>query len=140
MKTKYSCQSCGWEGVKWHGRCPQCSSWNSIVEELQSFSINEGKRERFSLSSKDAEPRPFSSIKTESLKRIHSGLKEFDRTLGGGLTSGSFVLLGGDPGIGKSTLLLQVCGHLAQKKKKVLYISAEESAKQTALRAQSFET
>ena len=130
-KIKHVCQSCGWEGSKWHGRCPQCSSWNSIVEELQSLSVS-GKR--FSLSTKDSVPLPFSKIATDSLKRYPSGLAEFDRVLGGGLTPGAFVLLGGDPGIGKSTLLLQVCGSLAQKYK-TLYISAEESARQTALRA-----
>ena len=130
-KIRHTCQSCGWEGSKWHGRCPQCSSWNSIVEELQPLSVS---GERFSISPKDSVPLPFSKIAADSIQRCPSGLTEFDRVLGGGLTPGAFILLGGDPGIGKSTLLLQVCGRLAQKQK-VLYISAEESARQTALRA-----
>ena len=130
-KIRHVCQNCGWEGSKWHGRCPQCSSWNSIVEELQPLSVS---GERFSLSVKDSIPLPFSKIAADLIQRYPSGLAEFDRVLGGGLTPGAFVLLGGDPGIGKSTLLLQVCGRLAQKQK-TLYISAEESARQTALRA-----
>ena len=131
--TQYSCQECGWLGKKWHGKCPQCSKWNSIVEEL--VSTPTGKKDRPSIGTVQAEPQPFSEMKWDKLKKQASGLQEFDRVLGGGITPGSFVLLGGDPGIGKSTLLLQVCGHLAQKNKKVLYISAEESSEQSALRA-----
>ena len=131
QKVKYLCQNCGWETYKWHGRCPQCAEWNTLVEE----SVSVSGHGRFALRSpKNAVPLPFSKITAEPIRRCPSGLTEFDRVLGGGVTPGAFILLGGDPGIGKSTLLLQVCGRLA-KKWKTLYISAEESARQTALRA-----
>ncbi len=133
-KSIYVCQSCGWEGVKWQGRCPQCESWNSIVEE-QVIGLK-GSKERFSISGGNTSPLPFSEMTIQSFDRQSSGLKEFDRVIGGGFVPGSFLLLGGDPGVGKSTLLLQVCGYLSENHKKVLYVSAEESASQTALRAQ----
>lgn len=133
-KTIYVCQNCSWQGVKWQGLCPQCNTWNSIVEEAVLDS--KGGKTQVSLSgSKDLKPLPFSEISSTSFKRFNSGIKEFDRIVGGGLVPGSFVLLGGDPGIGKSTLLLQVSGELSQSQNKVLYVSAEESASQTALRA-----
>ena len=129
-KVQYVCQNCGWVSPKWQGRCSQCSTWNSLIEEISLI------REKPSLGESDSAPLPFSRIITSKEEdRFTSGLKEFDRVLGGGLVPGAFLLLGGAPGIGKSTLLLQVCGYLAQKKKKVLYVSAEESAQQTALRA-----
>ncbi len=133
-KTIYVCQSCAWEGVKWQGRCPQCESWNSIIEEQVIGS--KGGKERFSIGGGTESPLPFSEMDISSFDRQSSGLKEFDRVIGGGFVSGSFLLLGGDPGIGKSTLLLQVCGYLSEGRKKVLYVSAEESGSQTALRAQ----
>ena len=131
QKVKYLCQNCGWETHKWHGRCPQCAEWNTLTEE----SVSVSGHGRLALrSSKGAVPLPFSKITAEPVRRCASGMTEFDRVLGGGVAPGAFILLGGDPGIGKSTLLLQVCGRLAQKQK-TLYISAEESARQTALRA-----
>ena len=133
-KSIFACQSCGWEGPKWQGQCPQCQSWNTITEE-QAL-VTEPSKQRFSLSTESGKAFQFSEIETQSLNRKSSGLKEFDSVLGGGFVQGSFVLLGGDPGIGKSTLLLQVCAHLSCEKQKVLYVSAEESASQTALRAQ----
>ena len=132
-KVRYVCQNCGWEGSKWHGRCPQCFAWNSVVEEPVLTSAT-GRR-RASLHSVGAVPLPFSKITENSISRLPSGLKEFDRVLGGGLVPGAFVLLGGEPGIGKSTLLLQFCGRLAKQGHRILYVSAEESAGQTALRA-----
>ena len=133
-KSSYICQNCAWEGSKWHGRCPQCQSWNSIVEELKTLT-EEGKKHHIRIKGESKKPLPFSEIQSHSLETFSSGLKEFDRVMGGGLTPGAFVLLGGSPGVGKSTLLLQVCGYISESKKKVLYISAEESPSQTALRA-----
>ena len=133
-KSFYICQNCAWEGSKWHGRCPQCQSWNSIVEELKPPS-EKGQRHYIHIKGSNKKPLPFSEIQTQSLETFSSGLKEFDRVIGGGFIPGAFVLLGGSPGVGKSTLLLQVCGHISENKKKVLYISAEENPSQTALRA-----
>jgi len=132
-KSIYICQNCSWEGGKWHGRCPQCQSWNSVTEELKPLEdIN--KKQRLSISSADKKPLPFSKIQTQNLENFSSGLKEVDRILGGGLVPGAFILLGGAPGVGKSTLLLQLSASISINKK-VLYISAEESPSQTALRA-----
>ena len=133
-KSFYVCQNCAWEGSKWHGRCPQCQSWNSIIEELKPF-IEDGKRHHIHIKAENKRPLPFSEIQTQSSQRFSTGIKEFDRVIGGGFVHGAFVLLGGSPGVGKSTLLLQVCGHISEAKKKVLYISAEENPSQTALRA-----
>ena len=133
-KSFYICQNCAWEGSKWHGRCPQCQSWNSIVEELKPLS-EKGQRHHISIKGNNNKPLPFSKIQTQSPETFSSGLKELDRVIGGGLVPGAFVLLGGSPGVGKSTLLLQICGHISENKKKVLYISAEENSSQTALRA-----
>ena len=132
-KSFYICQTCGWEGSKWHGRCPQCGSWNSLVEELKPL-VQEKKRVRLSAPEGSKKPLPFSQIQSTQPAAFSTGLKELDRVLGGGLLPGAFVLLGGSPGIGKSTLLLQVCGSISHTKK-VLYISAEENPSQTALRA-----
>ena len=133
QKSFYVCQNCAWEGSKWHGKCPQCQSWNSITEELKTLST-EGKRAIIPIRKGEKTPLPFSQIAKESPKKFSSGLKELDRVLGGGLAPGAFVLLGGSPGVGKSTLLLQVCGYISHHQK-VLYISAEENPSQTALRA-----
>ena len=130
----YVCQNCAWEGSKWHGRCPQCQTWNSVVEEVKSLA-EQGKRPRLHFKGESKKPLPFSEIQSRPPEVFPSGLKELDRVLGRGLVPGAFVLLGGPPGIGKSTLLLQVCGYVAEKSKKVLYISAEENPSQTALRA-----
>ena len=129
----YVCQNCAWEGSKWHGRCPQCQSWNSVTEELKP-PTEEGKKPRIRIKGSETRPLPFSKIQAQSQKTFSSNLKEFDKVMGGGIVPGSFVLLGGSPGIGKSTLLLQVCGHISEKQK-ILYISAEENPSQTALRA-----
>ena len=135
VKKIYVCQSCGWQGVKWQGRCTQCESWNTIVEEQVRDSKTE-EAKRFSIGQEGAKPISFAEMEVQAVNRKSSGLKEFDQVIGGGFVRGSFLLLGGDPGIGKSTLLLQVCGNLAENHQKVLYVSAEESASQTALRAQ----
>jgi DNA repair protein RadA/Sms len=134
-KTKFMCQSCGYESPKWMGKCPGCGEWNKMVEETEivkpsrrggAFTHTEGDRQKAA---------PITSIETSQEPRIATDLPELNRTLGGGIVKGSLVLIGGDPGIGKSTLLLQVSSQLAQKQKRVLYISGEESVKQTKLRA-----
>ncbi|MBL3645106.1 DNA repair protein RadA [Bacillus sp. RHFB] len=137
-KTKFICQSCGYESAKWMGKCPGCGEWNKMVEETEivkparkgAFTHSEvrgsGEREKAA---------PITTIQSEKEPRIKTDLMELNRALGGGIVQGSLVLIGGDPGIGKSTLLLQVSSQLAHKQKKVLYISGEESVKQTKLRA-----
>jgi DNA repair protein RadA/Sms len=132
--TAYFCQECGYESAKWMGQCPGCREWNTFVEEMvdkKSISTS-GKR----VEGKRAEPTPLSAIRTSSEQRTTSGMKELDRVLGGGIVKGSLVLVGGDPGIGKSTLLLQVCRNLSAQKLPVLYVSGEESLQQIKLRAE----
>ncbi len=133
--TIYICQTCGAETRQFFGRCTSCGDWNSIVEEVISTSHLRSRNQRGSsskaLSGKRSQP--ISSFNNEPVKRIFSGYKEFDRVLGGGLVAGSLVLIGGDPGIGKSTLLLQSATEMARYKS-VLYITAEESSSQVQLR------
>ena len=126
--TKFVCNSCGYESPKWLGRCPSCQEWNTLVEEVVSKSPPKLKLKKASAVS-------LSSITNEDLFRFSTGMGEFDRVLGGGIVPGSLILLGGDPGIGKSTLILQVSNHIASSGQKVLYISGEESLKQIKLRA-----
>ena len=130
-KSVYFCQNCGHEENKWLGQCPMCKEWNTFVEEKieTNTSVSVSKR------AKDVKIVPLSTVTTESEDRITTHIKELDRVLGGGIVPGSLILVGGDPGIGKSTLLLQVCQKLAKDKKQVLYISGEESLKQIKLRA-----
>jgi DNA repair protein RadA/Sms len=133
-KTKFTCQSCGYESPKWMGKCPGCSTWNTLVEEVEQKTARKGAFTH-STSTVLTKPSPISSIETISEPRIYTDSKEFNRVLGGGIVRGSLVLIGGDPGIGKSTLLLQVSAQLA-KENRVLYISGEESVKQTKLRSE----
>lgn len=127
----FFCQECGYESAKWLGQCPACKEWNSFVEEpVVGKKTGNNKIGR----STETEPTCLAEISMEKEERIYTGIKELDRVLGGGIVAGSLVLVGGDPGIGKSTLLLQVCRNLAESKK-VLYISGEESLKQIKLRA-----
>jgi DNA repair protein RadA/Sms len=135
-KTKFSCQACGYESAKWMGKCPGCQSWNTMMEELDQ--IQTSRRKTFVTSTETSallKPQSIASIQTELEPRFKTSIIEFNRVLGGGIVPGSLVLIGGDPGIGKSTLLLQVSAHLAASSQKVLYISGEESIKQTKLRA-----
>jgi DNA repair protein RadA/Sms len=134
-KTKYVCQECGYESPKWMGKCPACHQWNTLVEEL--VSAGSGERHVFQTdkSSNAKKPKRITSIETEEEPRITTDMPELNRVLGGGVVPGSLVLIGGDPGIGKSTLLLQVSAQLASNQLPVLYISGEESARQTKLRA-----
>jgi len=129
-KTIFVCQSCGYQTVKWVGRCPDCGQWNSMVEEV---SEPVSKRARPSSMSR---PEAINHISLAPEMRFATGISEFDRTLGGGIVPGSLVLIGGDPGIGKSTLILQVLDRLAGKGCRALYLSGEESAQQIKLRAE----
>lgn len=134
QKTVFVCSECGTESPKWNGKCPGCGAWNTMNEEkvLSAPPKSAGGRMAFSAASEP--PKPLREISTSEDERIHTGLAEFDRVLGGGIVPGSLVLIGGDPGIGKSTILLQICEYLG-KSKKILYISGEESQKQIKLRA-----
>jgi DNA repair protein RadA/Sms len=126
----FECQSCGYASAKWLGRCPDCGSWNSFAEEKARAAS--GKDRAVSA----ARPVRLSEISTADQPRVVTGNTEFDRVLGGGLVPGSLVLLGGEPGIGKSTLLLQIAQALQKKNRRVLYISGEESAQQIKMRAE----
>ena len=127
-KTVYICGECGYESGKWMGRCPNCNSWNTMVEAEPAPAL----ARRISASSRAL---PLSQVEAEGARRISTGMAELDRVLGGGVVAGSTVLLGGDPGIGKSTLLMQTAAHLAQRGT-VLYVTGEESAAQLKLRAE----
>jgi DNA repair protein RadA/Sms len=130
QKVIYVCQSCGYQTPKWLGRCPDCGQWNSLVEELSEPSTQ--KAFSFSMD----EPQSIDAISLDPQLRLKTSIAEFDRALGGGVVPGSLVLIGGDPGIGKSTLILQVVGHLSREGLKTLYLSGEESPQQIKLRAE----
>ena len=133
MKQKkpiYVCQSCGYQALKWLGRCPDCGEWNSMVEEPVK-SEPKGKP-----SSSMSQPQTIDTISLSPEMRLRTGLVEFDRTLGGGVVPGSLILIGGDPGIGKSTLILQVLDRLSRQSCRALYLSGEESPQQIKLRAE----
>jgi DNA repair protein RadA/Sms len=127
-KLKYVCSNCGYESVRWIGKCPECDSWNSFVEEL----VESGRKKQAAIKSKITISKINEIVATKE-ERIKTNIREFDRVLGGGLMPGSVVLLGGDPGIGKSTLAMQVCSNLTTP---VLFVSGEESSKQIKLRAE----
>ena len=129
-KTLYICNQCSYESAKWYGQCPSCGEWNCMEETVAVSAPS--KRASYSLSSSKATP--IDEISETSEIRYDTGISEFNRVLGGGLVKGSLVLIGGDPGIGKSTILLQACCNLSENKK-VLYVSGEESASQIKLRA-----
>lgn len=132
LKTKWICQECGYESAGYLGKCPECSTWGSLVEELQQNSIQTPANVDFLNIQK---PSLLNEIELSNEIRMSTNIGEFDRVLGGGLVQGSLVLIAGDPGIGKSTILLQTSGLLCKNNKKVLYVSAEESANQIKLRA-----
>ena len=129
IKTFYTCQNCGSQSPKWLGKCPDCNSWNTMVEEV---ALKSGQADVMSFPA--TAPQPISEVSGEAEKRLSCGISEFDRVLGGGLVAGSLVLIGGDPGIGKSTLLLQATNHLAKSVGSILYVSGEESAQQIRMR------
>lgn len=134
-KTKYKfvCQSCGYTTAKWLGRCPECGAWDSLVEEAE-VTTKAGKS-YLPTTSEKIKPRTIASVAQVKVERLATGIHEFDRVLGGGVVSGSLVLLGGTPGIGKSTILLDAGLRFGQRGIKVLYVSGEESEEQTAMRA-----
>ena len=135
IKTKYVCQECGYENSKWLGKCPECSKWNTFVEEIED-KRSKSNKEVFVIDKSSSRPLNINSIETIKEQRFSTCINELDRVLGGGVVKGSLVLVGGDPGIGKSTLLIQVASNVANSGKKVLYISGEESASQIKMRAQ----
>ncbi|MBI4685195.1 MAG: DNA repair protein RadA [Nitrospirae bacterium] len=129
IKTFFQCQACGYVSPKWVGKCPDCGEWNTIVEEKKESrprGIPAGK----------TEPQPLNTITSGREKRTKTGIKELDRVLGGGIVEGSVILVGGDPGIGKSTILMQAISGLSKKQNTVLYVSGEESPEQIKLRAE----
>lgn len=132
VKSRYVCQNCGYETAGYLGKCPECGSWASFVEEIAGSEI---KVSNVELLDKNP-PMKLTEIEMNSEIRTTTGISEFDRVLGGGIVQGSLVLIAGDPGIGKSTILLQTAGELCNSNKKVLYVSAEESASQIKLRAE----
>ena len=136
IKNVFSCQQCGAQYPKWHGQCTECQAWNQIVEEVASPATNH--RARSGYAGAESSLTVFSAVSLVAESRLVTGLAEFDHVLGGGLVTGSVVLIGGDPGVGKSTLLLQVLCHLAEHRK-TLYVTGEESLQQVAMRAQRME-
>ncbi|MDL2206745.1 DNA repair protein RadA [Eubacteriales bacterium OttesenSCG-928-N13] len=132
-KTRYVCSECGYEAARWLGKCPECDSWNTMTEQLAQQNMPEVKIKR--RPGVGAEAVPINDIPDEQLTRELTGVGELDRVLGGGVVPGSMVLVGGDPGIGKSTLLTQVSSNMANAGARVLYISGEESARQIKMRA-----
>lgn len=135
QKTKFVCQECGYESPKWMGKCPGCGAWNTFTEELAAPVSSRRLTFATGFQTEAAKPRPITDVETKNEARITTRYQELNRVLGGGIVNGSLVLIGGDPGIGKSTLLLQVSAQLAESSYQVLYISGEESPKQIKLRA-----
>src|SRR3954449_13004110 len=130
--TIFACTSCGHQSAKWHGRCPGCEEWNTLVEERPVAAAVGGRRARTA----SIKPVALAEVEAPALRRFVTGIGEFDRVLGGGLVPGSLVLIGGAPGIGKSTITGSALGNLAAAGRRVLYVSGEESAAQVKLRAQ----
>jgi DNA repair protein RadA/Sms len=130
-KIIYICQNCGYQTPKWLGKCPDCNQWDSIIEEFFHDPSKTGLAQATM-----SIPLEINNISFDPDSRIKTGIEEFDRAIGGGIVSGSLLLLGGEPGIGKSTLILQVAGNLSHKNRKTIYLSGEESAQQIKLRAQ----
>ncbi len=134
VKTKYVCQNCGYVNPKWLGKCPECLQWNTFLEEVEEKKT--GKNQSISSISKNsAKVTKINSISTDREERFSTNISELDRVLGSGVIPGSLILVGGDPGIGKSTLLLQVSNNIAESGRKVLYVSGEENENQIKLRA-----
>ncbi len=129
VKTTFSCQNCGFHSPKWMGRCPSCGEWETLVEEIEEKSTEEFS---FPIST----PVLYKDVKEVKKRRLRTGIEEFNRVIGGGVVLGSLVLIGGEPGIGKSTLLLQISRDFAEQGEKVLYVSGEESLEQIKLRGQ----
>lgn len=137
-RTRFVCQKCGAEAPRWLGRCPDCGEWNSLLEEVVAERPAAGASRAAGLGA--SIPQPIAAIPMETWTRSPSGIAEFDRVLGGGIVPGSLILIGGDPGIGKSTLLMQASGQLAQTAGRTLYVTGEESTQQVKLRAERLGT
>lgn len=134
IKTVFTCQECGYQTAKWLGKCPDCNQWNSFSEEE---TIKPSKAAPKSISGRESRPKTINEIEHENVHRYHTKIGEFDRVMGGGVTIGSLTLIGGEPGIGKSTLLMEVCGKLLNEygNERILYVSGEESESQVAQRS-----
>src|SRR3954467_15802682 len=130
--TVQVCSACGHQEARWHGQCPGCGEWNTLVEEAVAPAAQRGRR----AASTAGRPVRLRDVQTPAVARLETGIREFDRVLGGGLVPGSLVLLGGSPGIGKSTLTAMALGHLEAAGRTTLYVSGEESAAQIRLRAE----
>ena len=131
-KTQYVCQSCGSHTSRWSGKCDACGEWNTLTEEIVSAPA---KNQRGARSAGGSEPRRITEVDSLNDERLSTGLREMDRVLGGGIVPGSMILLGGDPGIGKSTLMMQMCRPREGVDTTILYVSGEESLRQIKLRA-----
>jgi DNA repair protein RadA/Sms len=141
ITTKYICQSCGYESSKWVGKCPECGAFNTFAEEkvtptARTNSLSGGGRSARDYASNGSKPQALSSVGVTASQRMLTGISEFDRVLGGGIVPGSLVLIGGDPGVGKSTLLIEASVRLSESQGSGLYVSGEESAQQIKLRAE----
>ena len=135
--TVYVCQKCGHQSRKWLGKCPDCGEWNTFVEERARVAAKkEGMASRGGFSLREVKPVAYAEIESQDDARVSSGIEEFDRVLGGGVVPGSLILIGGDPGIGKSTLLLEVADKLSETGQTVLYVSGEESERQIKMRGE----
>lgn len=134
-KTIYCCTECGYETPRWLGRCPECGNWNTLIEQESAPALKPEEKKLKRAPGNDAEALRVDQIPDEAMARRSCGIGELDRVLGGGVVDGSLVLVGGDPGIGKSTLLTQVCANMANDGARVLYVSGEESARQIKMRA-----
>ena len=134
IKTTFTCQECGYQSAKWLGKCPDCNQWNSFSEEE---TFKPSKAAPKSIAGRESKPKTIGEIEHENVERYQTKIGEFDRVMGGGVTLGSLTLIGGEPGIGKSTLLMEVCGKLLTEygKERILYVSGEESESQIAQRS-----
>ncbi len=135
QQTKFVCQACGFESPKWLGRCPDCNEWASMVEQIVEPEPKKGKSAGNSFVASLAPPSPITKVRSGETSRTKTEISEFDRVLGGGIVAGSLVLIGGDPGIGKSTLLTQVANNLSRTAGRTLYVSGEESVEQIKIRS-----
>ncbi len=136
IKTVFTCQECGYQTAKWLGKCPDCNQWNSFSEE-ETLKPVSSKGAPKSIAGRESKPKTISQVEVETVERYQTSIGEFDRVMGGGVTIGSLTLIGGEPGIGKSTLLMEVCGKLLTnyKNERILYVSGEESESQVAQRS-----